>query len=493
MRADVFSPAMVRAEYREVPLAAYQGNPFIEALPSVLTTEEAMRRLTRLLPYQEQECQLPLELRLHCPQQVLHFLQPLPIHIDLEQRFSRMIRGSYQSRNPVAPQFWQGLKANLQQFTTAPRPTTAMTGFTILGLSGVGKTTALEAILDLYPQVIVHSCYHGRPLTCLQIVWLKLNCPFDGSAKGLCLNFFQALDGLLGTDYSLNYARRGRASTDEMLPCMARVAAVHGLGVLVIDEIQHLTEAHSGGAQRMLNFFVQLVNTIGMPVVLVGTPKAQAVLTSEFRQIRRGSGQGDLVWDRMHLDAVWQLFVESLWHYQYVHQRAPLTPQLSATLYDVSQGITDFAVKVFILAQIRAMTSGHETLTVDLLRSVAYDSLRLAAPALQALRSGDTRALHLLADLVPLDVFTHIHHALQEMTVTTAERPSPPPETSSALPPPSAIRQPAQRRRPMAAPQGSLPQMKHNAEKAQASVYEVLREGGHLRNAMEYLTGEVRS
>ena len=129
----------------------------------------------------------------------------------------------------------------------------------------------MEAILSLYPQVIYHSQYDQQAFSRVQVVWLKLDCPFDGSVKGLCLNFFQAVDNLLDTQYYLNYARRGRSTVDEMLPQMARVASIHGLGVLVIDELQHLREARSGGSNKMLNFFVQLVNTIGMPVVLIGT------------------------------------------------------------------------------------------------------------------------------------------------------------------------------------------------------------------------------
>ena len=69
------------------------------------------------------------------------------------------------------------------------------------------------------------------------------------------------------------------------------VRVLDGVEPAVIDEIQHLNEAYSGGANRMLNFFVQLVNTIWMPVVLVGTPKAQAILTGEFRQALRGAGR----------------------------------------------------------------------------------------------------------------------------------------------------------------------------------------------------------
>jgi hypothetical protein len=298
------------------------------------------------------------------------------------------------------------------------------TGFTIIGISGVGKTTAVESILSLYPQVIVHSHYRDRDFTLMQIVWLKLDCPFDGSIKGLCLNFFQAVDDLLGTNYSKNYGR-GRFTVDQLIPYIARVASLHCIGVLVIDEIQHLNEAKSGGSKKMLNFFVQLVNTIGIPVVLVGTYKAMSVLSGEFRQTRRGSGQGDLVWDRMEQDDVWELFVESLWRCQYVRKACPLKPELSHALYDVTQGITDFAVKVYMLAQVRAIATGKEVVTESIIRSVAKDSLRLAQPILSALKTGDIRFLQSVEDVHPIDITSFLKEAQKSTKIVGRLRSSP--------------------------------------------------------------------
>lgn len=153
-------------------------------------------------------------------------------------------------------------------------------GFTVIGCPGVGKSTSLEAILSLYPQVIFHGRYQNRDLIRAQIVWLKSEAPFDNSTKGICLSFFQAVD-------------------EELLLKMARVAANHGLGVLDIDEIQRLSYGKSGGTEKRLNFFVQLSNTIGIPVVLVGTFKARRILSGALHQILRGAGQGDMIWDRM--------------------------------------------------------------------------------------------------------------------------------------------------------------------------------------------------
>ena len=161
------------------------------------------------------------------------------------------------------------------------------------------------------------------------------NCPFDGSLKGLCIEFFHKVDDLLGTDYHKKFGV-GRNTVDTMLSVMSQIARNTALGVLVIDEIQHLSSTKSGGDEKMLNFFVTLVNTIGVPTVLIGTTKALSVLQSEFRQARRGSGQGDMIWERLSKDKSWELIINAFWDYQWTKKEVPLTPELSDVLYEES-------------------------------------------------------------------------------------------------------------------------------------------------------------
>ena len=226
-------------------------------------------------------------------------------------------------------------------------------------------------------------------------------------------------------------------------PAMARVASLHCLGVLVIDEIQNLSEAKSGGRAKMLNFFVGLINTIGLPVVLVGTYKAWSILSGEFRQMRRGAGQGDLLWHPMAEDDTWLFFLESLWRYQYVQSHSPLSPTLSHALYDESQGIIDFAVKLYMLAQIRAIATGQERLNETVIRSVAKDSLRLAAPVLAALKQGDRATLQQYEDVYLVNINPALQQAQAKFyaspltaqpnskpTVKVAQ-PTPPPQVAS--------------------------------------------------------------
>ena len=154
----------------------------------------------------------------------------------------------------------------------------------------------------------------------------------------------------------------------------------------------------------MLNFLVQLVNEIGVPVVLVGTYKALPILTGELRQARRGTEEGDMIWHPMQFDKTWDKLLRWIWKYQYTRIPFKKTPALSEALYDVSQGITDFALKAYMLAQKRAIHNKTEEVTADLIRSVVKDELTSIAPALAALRSKDKNRLRNYEDVYPFDL-----------------------------------------------------------------------------------------
>jgi hypothetical protein len=277
---------------------------------------------------------------------------------------------------------------------------------------------------------------------------------------------------------------------------MARAAALHSIGVLVIDEIQHLSVAKSGGSEQVLSFFVELINKIGVPVILVGTYKAKPMLSREFRLARKSAGLGDFIWDNMRRDGTWKLFLESLWRYQYTQKDCPLTPRLSLALYDVTQGITDLAVKVYMLAQARAITRGDEAITASIIRSVARDSLQMVRPILDALKSGDILELYKVDDVLPVDFDTLLrvitNNSQQPATIhiqtEKAQGGSAPASNEQGAPldqKPASPTQPKQNA-PTTSPEqaetkavGSLAELAVQAHKLNMPVYDLLRQSGY--------------
>ncbi|PEI51998.1 ATP-binding protein [Bacillus pseudomycoides] len=383
---------ITQAVYVEQEVVDFRGNPLIEALPPILSPEEAYEKMSYYPAFDEIEASLPTHVRYHAIPRINRFFQPVMQHLDLEQRFSRLLRHGYVSRNPRLPDYNRALNGTQDIRSTA-------SSMTLMGFSGIGKTTAIERILSLYPQVILHE----YPLNLMQVVWLKLNCPHDGSLKSLCLDFFLKMDQLLGTNYYEKFGSR-RNSISSMVTRMGQIARLHCIGAIVIDEIQHLLATRDNNSEKMMNFFVTLVNEVGVPIMMIGTMRAKAVLQQDFCQARRGSGQGDMVWQQMKKGDDWNLLIESLWEYQWIKHHTPLTEELNQALYDESQGIVDIAVKLFALAQGRAIETGVEQFTLTAIKQVAKDDLKLVQPMLKALRDGRTSELEKYADIMPMDI-----------------------------------------------------------------------------------------
>lgn len=528
----VYSPilkgAKVDAKYSEAQISDYVDNPLILALPPIWEPVRALELMTRNPEYYEADRLLPSHLRRHIVGRARRFFQPLPIHLRIQQNIDVMIRQGLLARNHFCAKEKFAMRKRLEvadptdPYGLAARDAQDWAkvnkyysgGMAMVGVTGVGKSYCVECILSLYPQVIFHSKYRGQEFPLQQIVWLKLVCPPDGSIKALCLSFFDAIDQILDTPYHRAYSS---LSVDQMLQRIRKLAFEHAIGVLIIDEIQDLSEAKSGGAQRMLNFFVHLENIVHMPVILIGTLKAMPLLNRELRHARRNSTEGDVLWMNMQNDKNWKCFTEALWVHQYVRNPTPWTAELSDTLYEVTQGIAAFAVTVFSLAQVRAMDTGTESITPVMITSV-QDRIQIAKPLLDALRKKNWTEIVQYSDTKidfdqllmmeeyqrPIRLERKPKKALSQSTaditvdvdqkiadsgttnflVTSGGTPKP-----ATLQPSSSQPNEVQRSRshPSEMP-GSLAQIISSGLKDEKAAYQSLKEAGYLRAADEFMS-----
>jgi len=162
------------------------------------------------------------------------------------------------------------------------------------------------------------------------------------------------------------------------------------LGVLIIDEIQNLRRKRD---PEMLDFFIQLDNEIGVPIVLVGTPTAEEILSGDLRRARRASGQGEMRWSRMQNDVEWRYFLESLWRYRYVQKQSDLSDELAQTLYYESQGITDLAIRLYFFAQRYAIVTGEECITRETIQTAARLGLHSVQTFLHYIRDNKIKEI----------------------------------------------------------------------------------------------------
>lgn len=408
MQSGKETPMAIRiydAEYRTENMEEFRFNPMIEALPAPFEPNEAIAKLMIRPPYTEADRFCSSSHRQLLTQRIVRLHQPMEREVDVFGRIDRCIRWGYADRNPLSASHTAQLASGMKSFNDGSmnyeggyHPHTY--GFSILGISGIGKSTTVESILSLYPQVIRHTSYRKQPLSMHQISWLKLDCSCDGSLKGLCLDFFRSLDDLLGTTYSIQYQSR-RVTLDQMMIAMSRLCVSHNVGLLIIDEIQNLCSAQKGIPEKVLNFFVTMVNTIGVPVIMIGTPKALSLLQNEFQQAKRGCGQGDALWERMANDVSWELFCRAIWTYQYTKQSVPFSEGMKNALYDEAQGIPFLAVHIYKLVQEDAILSEKETFAAKDLHRIASQKMGLTKPMREAMKAGKEVDLKQYIDITP--------------------------------------------------------------------------------------------
>lgn len=157
----------IEAFYREQIIQEYKGNPFIEALPPIYSKEEVIDNIASYPLYSEEDRLLDDSVRIHLVSQKLgNIFRPLSRHIELERKISMIIRNGYISRNPINKEYVESYingykEINKIAYNKKENLQTA-NSLSIIGMSGLGKTSSINRILNTIPQVIRHTYYKGK-------------------------------------------------------------------------------------------------------------------------------------------------------------------------------------------------------------------------------------------------------------------------------------------------------------------------------------------
>jgi len=373
----------IKATYNETDIPQYCGNPLLEALPIKKSKLDEIKDLSISADWPASIELLDEQSKIFTLDSIQTVFQPIPQTLELKDSIDRLIRAGYVNRNPLA---------RSEDFSQPP-------SIAIIGISGIGKSTTISRILSTYEQVIYHDEYKSQPLKTTQIVWLKLNTPFDGSLKSLLFEFYSEIDLLLQTNYYERFIKN-RATTDVMMHSIFKVSQSCNLGVILIDEVQHLENVSNKNRMMIMNFFVNLSNTAGVPIIYVSTPSGIGILRQDFRQARRMvSAMDSLIWDTHDNDETWELLVKSLMRYQITHEKTVCDTAILDAFHRASGGIVDILKKVYISSQILAMRRGFDRVNPLIIKESARRTLKLIEPMMRAIESQNPFEALLYSDI----------------------------------------------------------------------------------------------
>lgn len=393
------------------------GNPLVDALPVIKNDQEWFTQLMSLPVFDESQRSDPAHLRAYHVINLKEIFIPSERHIQLARRLDQLIRWGYRKRNPLMAERAQQLQNAYDRAQGSDGTklifdeSSPICGSSLMGMSGMGKSTTTEAILHSYPQYIFHPEHDLS-----QVVWLCVDCPRDGSVLELGLSILRAFDRVLGTKHAQITGSR-KPSAASVMNKIIQLALSHCLGLLVIDEIQNLSVKKSGGREEMLNWFQELVNELRLPVFLLGTFKAKSIMQLDVRHARRNAVMGAAAWEPMKLDDSFRKLLGVLWKYQCLAEPGPLTDELIEVIFEETQGVSAFVVDMFLIAQLHALSAKKEVITPALFRHVARTEFKPVQPVLNALRSKDPGRLQKFEDALGYDVQDLIDHQQRLITL----------------------------------------------------------------------------
>src|SRR5699024_3649911 len=90
-----------KGTYKEQPLSEYTNNPFIEALPAIISEDDVLERLDVTPRTSRDDTSSATTIPCHVLNRVTNIIQPLLIDSEVGRRLSTLIRRSYLARNAL--------------------------------------------------------------------------------------------------------------------------------------------------------------------------------------------------------------------------------------------------------------------------------------------------------------------------------------------------------------------------------------------------------
>ena len=341
---------------------------FTTKLPEMKSGNELISALSIIPEYDETICQQNQAARLMALSDLYQIYIPSQMSLEIYSKLYLALLCSMQKKGTqmAIKQRYENYRAIQQQSYSGILG--GSDSFTIIGTSGIGKSSAISRAISLITENRIIET--DKPYTKI-IPCLIVQCPFDSSVKGLLLEILRKVDEELGTDHYI-HAVKSRASTTDMLIGAVSSIALNNIGMLVVDEIQNVVNSKNG--KSLIGALTQLINNSGISICMVGTPESTLFFEQAMQLARRSVG---LQYTTMKYDEYFQSFCKILFKYQFLKNRTEITAAITEWLYEHSAGVVSVVISLIHDAQEIAILKGKEVLNLDTLNEAYQQRLSL--------------------------------------------------------------------------------------------------------------------
>ena len=339
----------------------------IHILPSMKSGDDLFSALEVLPEYEESIRSADVPVRLMALSDLYRIYVPSQMSLEIYSKMYLALLRSLQKKGTklAVQQKNQNYKAIIQQEYSGIMG--GSDSFTIIGASGIGKSSAISRAITLITEnrVIEVENPYTKIIPCIYV-----QCPFDSSVKGMLLEILRKVDEMIESKYYEN-ALRARTTTDMLIGNVSQVALNH-IGLLVVDEIQNVCNSKNG--KSLVGMLTQLINNSGISICMVGTPESAVFFEQAVQLARRSLG---LRYDVMEYGTDFRKFCEIVFSYQYVKQKTEITDGIVEWLYEHSSGNISVVVSLIHDAQEIAILNGKEVLELEALQEAYKQRLSM--------------------------------------------------------------------------------------------------------------------
>ena len=344
----------------------------LEKIEPMLTGEELFEKMKVFPEYNESIRKEGQAVRLLALEQIHSFYLPSAMSVEIYTKmYLAMIRAMKKKESKLAVQQRNLNRKNLRACVNGMEPSFGgiiggSDSWSILGSSGVGKTTTIEKIIELFKGD--HVIEMESPY-CKIIPVISVQCPFDCGIKNLLFSILQKLDSAFGTSYYDNMVR-AKANINTMLISTAQNLLNH-VAVLCIDEVQNLIKHRAG--MQLCSMLTELLNESSISIIFIGTPEIQPFFESVDYLARRTIG---IKYERCYYDDYFRNFCRHLWKYQYVQKKTEISEVIIHWLYEHSAGTIAYVKFLYYTAQELSILNGREVVDLQALEE-AYERMSM--------------------------------------------------------------------------------------------------------------------